>query len=246
MDLLADPWLPALAASMVFAYAVQTMTGFGSQVIVLSISAVVYPLAVTMPVVLALNLLMCGFVALRMRRAVDVKLLATEVFPWMGLGVLAGIATLRGFGFLPPKWPFGLVVVAFALKELRALSRRLAAVESAPATRRAWLASGGFVHAFYASGGPLVVTALAGTTLDRDRFRATLMTMWFVFNGVVLANVVTAGGWDHGTSVRTLALAPTVPLGIWIGEALKTRVNDRGFRVVVQATLLVAGLALLA
>lgn len=239
-----DAALVPLGAIVVVAYAAQTMTGFGSQVIALSLAALLVPLDEAMPVVLALNLAVSAVVALRARAHVDLPLLLRVVVPRFGLGALLGLGVAATLG-APPRGPFGAVVLLLAGVELVRLARGRAPAPLPPPARDACLVAGGLLHGVWASGGPLVATGLSRTDLDRERLRATLVALWAPFNGLVLLSLVLRGAWTPATTAATLWLLPTIPLGIGLGELLRRSVDETGFRVALQALLVVAGLALL-
>jgi len=104
--------------------------------------------------------------------------------------------------------------------------------------------SAGITHGLFASGGPLLVYALAGTTLDKTRFRATLICVWFLLN-----SVLTFAFFLDGRLLPALpALAWLVwllPVGILLGEQLHRRVDEVRFRMLVYGLLLVTGMLLL-
>jgi uncharacterized membrane protein YfcA len=241
--LLTEPRLAVLSACVVLAYAVQTITGFGSQVIALSLGALLFPLEEVMPVVLALNLCVCAVTLARNWLLVERGLLGRSVLPWMGAGAVGGLGVVFATG-APPRWPFGAIVLAQSLRELLRIARGRTATVPGPAATRAYLVAGGIAHGLYGSGGPLAVTAIARTGLDVHRLRATLVALWLILNSFVLAALVARGAWTHAVTVRALALSPTVPLGILLGEALRARANESSLRLAVQVLLFGSGAAL--
>lgn len=240
-----EPRLAGLAACTVLAYAVQTTTGFGSQVIALSLGALLFPLEEVMPVVVALNLGVCAAGVLRDRGRVDLGLLVGRVLPWMFAGAAAGLAIAVSMTGRLPRWPFGAIVLASAARELARLRSGREGDPPSPIAGRALLLAGGVAHGLYASGGPLVVASLTRSGLDPARLRATLLALWLVLNSLVLGTLIARGAWTEAATTRALALLPTVPLGVFLGEAARSRADDRTLRVAIQCLLVVAGLALL-
>ena len=103
----------------------------------------------------------------------------------------------------------------------------------------------GLTHGLFASGGPLLVYALNGIRLDKGRFRATLVLVWFSLNSLLTLGFLISGDLARQGG-HLLALVPVVLLGIVLGEALHHRVDERRFRQVLFTVLLLAGVALLA
>ncbi|QKK04082.1 MAG: sulfite exporter TauE/SafE family protein [Pseudomonadota bacterium] len=123
--------------------------------------------------------------------------------------------------------------------------------EHAPGDGRrhpAWLSraltfAAGITHGLFASGGPLLVYALAGTRLDKGGLRATLVTVWFSLNaGLTVAFLV------DGTLVPALpkvaAYLPVLGTGYLLGEFLHHRLDERRFRQLVYVMLIATGAAL--
>lgn len=233
--------LAALGAIVLLSYTTQAMTGFGSTVIALTLGAHLFPISDLIPVLVALNLPLCLVLVLRHRAHVDCELLAGSVLPWMGAGLILGLA---GAGFLRGealRRAFGALVAAFAAREL--LGARAPAM--APGAFRFWLAASGVVHGVYASGGPVLTYALSRRELSRSALRATLLAVWLVLNAAVLAACLWRGDWTAREAGRVLALLPVVPVGLLLGERLHQTVSENAFRFVVQSVLVVSGVALM-
>lgn len=241
-ELATSPWL-LLGAFILLAYTTEAMTGFGSIVIALSLGALVLPISAMLPVLVPLNIVMTGYLAWRLRRHVDRAALLQLILPAMAAGTAAGYALHPWLGEAELKTLFGLLVVWFAARELWR-SRRA----PIPATRgrlwsQGWTFAAGITHGLFASGGPLLVYALAGANLDKARFRATLIVVWFTLNSLLTAAFLADGSLLPALP-RVAAYLPLLPVGVLLGEYLHRRVDEAGFRRAVFAVLLVAGAAL--
>jgi uncharacterized protein len=236
-------WLWLLAIFVLFAYTVEAVTGFGSIVIALSLGALLLPVSELLPVLVPLNILMTGWLSWRLRHHIDVRLLATRILPLMGIGTLVGYLLLP---FLHEQWLkplFGLLIVWFAGRELWRLHR------NRPVHHPHWITpplilSAGITHGLFASGGPLLVYALVGTKLDKARFRATLISVWFVLNSsLTLAFLL--DGRLHSALPTIVWLAGLIPVGVLLGGYLHHRVDESVFRKLVYALLVVTGALLI-
>lgn len=225
---------------------VQTMTGFGFNVIAVTLGALFLPIKVWLPVVVTLNLPMAGWIAWRHRHHISWPLLLRHILPLMLVGGAVGLGLALALSGDVLKRVFGVLVVVLAGRELWRLGR--ADHGAAPATAaypaRVWVLLAGLLQGLYASGGPPLVYALSKVAIDRAVFRATLMTLWFTLNSCLVVAYASSGLWTTDTAVRCAWLLPLVPLGIVVGDWLHHRVSDRGFSVAVQLVLLIAGLAL--
>lgn len=234
-------WL--LAIFILFAYTVEAVTGFGSIVIALSLGALLLPVSQLLPVLVPLNILMTGWLSWRLRRYIDFPLLLTRILPLMGIGTLAGYLLLPVLNEQWLKPMFGLLVVWFAGRELWRMRR------SGASRHPDWLTaplmfSAGVTHGLFASGGPLLVYALAGTTLSKERFRATLISVWFVLNSSLTVAFALDGRLYQALPLL-IWLVALIPLGVWLGGKLHARVDEQYFRRLVYVLLVVTGMLLM-
>lgn len=234
-----------LAPIVLLAYTTETFTGFGASVITVTLGAHFYPIEKLVPVNVLLNLVVSTYIAGRHRKHADISLLLKRILPNMAVGMAIGVATFPFVRGVWLKWLLGIFVVVFALQQLHRLRRP--AGEVAPLSL--WQAGlfqvlAGVAHAYFSTGGPPLVYSLSRLGLSKGVFRATLSVVWWVF-AVVLVGVFT---WDGRLDREVLqlyaALLPTMPLGIWMGEKLHGRVDERHFRLFVYVLLLVSGTVL--
>jgi hypothetical protein len=241
MDLI---WL-ALAGFILLAYTLEAITGFGSIVIALSLGALLLPIDQLLPVLVPLNICMTGYLVWRHRQMIDRHLLLSMILPGMLLGTLIGYALLPFLDAALAKRLFGALVLWFAARELWRL--RHATVQP---VRPLWLSRllsvcAGVSHGLFASGGPLLVFALAGTALDKARLRATLVTVWFTLNSVLTLAFLLDGRLLPALP-QVASYAPLLLIGVWLGERLHQRFNEQHFRIAIYLLLLVTGGLLLA
>ncbi|MFI8608922.1 sulfite exporter TauE/SafE family protein [Pseudomonas sp. NPDC077649] len=235
----------ALGAFILLAYTLEAVTGFGSIVIALSLGALLLPIDQLLPVLVPLNIGMTGYLVWRHRAQIDRPLLLGTILPGMLAGTALGYLLLPYLDAALLKRGFGLLILWFAGRELWRL-RHAAALPLRPAWLTRLLTLGaGLSHGLFASGGPLLVYGLAGTALDKARFRATLVTVWFSLNSLLTAAFLLDGRLQPALP-QVLAYAPLLLLGLWLGERLHRRFDERHFRLVIYCLLLVTGVLLLA
>lgn len=221
------------------AFLVQTVTGFGSTVLAVVFGSWLLPVEALVPVLLLVDLPLVGFLAVRERARIDRGLLRRLVLPWMGAGVVLGAAAAPWLGGAALQKGYGALVVALVTRELLG-----GAPASSVGAARAFTLGAGVVHGIWGSGGPLLVQAVRPALGDRGAFRATLCTVWLVFDGVVLATIVARGGFEGETLTRALLVAPAMPLGVWLGDRLHHHLPEAPFAALVRALLWVGGAAL--
>ncbi len=236
-------WI-AIGGFIFLAYTLEAITGFGSIVIALSLSAQLVPIDAVIPVLVPLSVCMSSYLVWQHRHNIDRDLLLRTILPGMVLGTLVGYGVKPYLDEVLLKRLFGLLILWFAGRELWKLRH-----VTEPRLRPRWLTNlltlaAGLSHGLFASGGPLLVYSLGGVALNKARFRATLVTVWLCLNG--LLSVVL---WFDGRLLPVLpkvaAYLPLLVIGVWIGEHLHHKVSERHFRIAIYCLLLVTG-ALLA
>lgn len=239
-----DPWL-WLALFILIAYTVEAVTGFGSIVIALSLGALLLPIPALLPVLVPLNILMSGYLAFRHRDAIHWPTLLQLILPLMAAGTLLGYLLRPWLGASILQGLFGMLIIWFAARELWRMARQQAVTAHPGWLTRTLMLGAGMTHGLFASGGPLLVYALTGGTLDKARFRATLIAVWFSLN-TMLTVIFLLDGSLWASLPRVAAYAPLLVIGVIVGEWLHRHVDEVRFRQLVFAMLLVTGVALLA
>lgn len=233
-----------LAAVVLLAYTAQAITGFGSTVLSLTLAALFLPIAFLLPIVVALNVPFCAYLVWTERDAIDRRLLGREVLPLMLAGVAAGAGATPWLGGDDLKRGFGALVLGLALLELWRLLRGRDPAPRPPLRIGLTLAAG-FAQGLYASGGPLLATALAGSGLTKRTLRASLSVVWLATNSALSLWFLAGGRFDRAATVTMLWLLPLTLAGLWLGDRLHDRIDERVFRLLVNFLLLVSGAALL-
>ncbi|MBM7059234.1 sulfite exporter TauE/SafE family protein [Pseudomonas sp. UL073] len=238
-----DPWL-LLGAFIFLAYTLEAMTGFGSVVIALSLGALVLPIKDMLPVLVALNIFMSGYLTWKLRQHIDRRLLLGLILPCMALGTVAGVVLSPWLSDASLKQGFGVLIVWFAVRELLRMGQNKAAAQPPLWMTRLQIGAAGITHGLFASGGPLLVYALAATELDKARFRATLVCVWFSLNSLLTLAFLAKGSLTPALP-HIAAYLPLLAVGVLLGERLHHRVAEQHFRIGIYLLLCVTG-ALLA
>ncbi|MDX1597480.1 MAG: sulfite exporter TauE/SafE family protein [Marinobacter sp.] len=240
--MLPDPWL-LLGLFILTAYTIETITGFGSIVIALSLGALLLPIPQLLPVLVPLNMVMTGFLVVQHRRDLDLRLLLGLILPLMLTGTVAGYLLVPWLGNHSLQVVLGGLLVWFAGRQLWMIHHGLSHTPHPPLITRGLVFSAGITHGLFASGGPLLVYAMAGIARSKTRFRATLLAVWFILNTTLSVLYL----WD-GTLLanldRTVLYLPLLILGILIGNRVHHWLNEEHFKIVVFTLLGVTGMAL--
>lgn len=241
--MLHDPWI-WVGAFILLAYTVEAITGFGSLVIALSLGALLLPLSQLIPVMIALNVLMSGYMAWRNRRHIHWPTLLKLILPLMLFGTLVGYGLRPWLGDQLLKAAFGVLVLWFSSRELWRMYHQRIAQPHPPMLNRVLTFGAGITHGLFASGGALLVYAMAGTPLNKSYLRATLLSVWFSLN-TCLCVIFLLDGSLMPALPRVVSFIPLLVVGALLGEFLHHRLNEHRFRQFLYSLLVIAGTLLL-
>lgn len=229
---------------ILLAYTLEAVTGFGSIVIALSLGVLFLPFDKILPILVALNICMTSVLAFKNRKSIDRKLLLTVILPGMLLGTLAGYFAKPYFDDVILKQVFGLLIVWFSARELWRMYH-----QHKDASRPLWLTKvitfcAGITHGLFASGGPLLVYAVAGTQIDKARFRATMVFVWFTLNALLTVAFLIDGRMQP-VLINVLFYIPLLVVAVKLGNYLHEKVKEQHFRVAIYSLLLMTGVILI-
>lgn len=228
-----------LGSAIFLAYGIEAMTGFGSIVLALSMGALVFDLQTLVPMMVTLNILMTAPLTFRHRQHIQWPLLLQRVLPLMLAGTAVGIYLTP---LVPAAWSkllFALLIIWFAARAV--LQKQ--PPQMIPLRRDLTIAGAGVTHGLFASGGPMLVYAIARLGLNKAQFRATLLTVWLTLNSGMTLWFFSNGALAQQAH-NILLMVPCVIAGALLGNALHHKINEAHFLRVVFALLLIVGFLL--
>ncbi len=231
-----------LVPIVLLSYSAQVLSGFGSIVIAVTLGAHLFPIEHLLPILVPLDFLTCGYVALRHFRHTDFAVLFKRIIPFMFVGLGLGIILSHLLAGRVLKIIFGVFIVFISVRELMQIIRphaRPGTIEKIKFI--AYVFSAGVIYGIYASGGPLLVYAVSKLKLSKGIFRSTLTTLWVLLDVILIVSYWINGGLNIAAFKYVGFLLPVVGLGVLIGEKLHYRVNEYWFRIIIFSILLLAG-----
>ena len=229
------------ALVLVAAYTVRGVAGFGSGLIAIPLLAVVYPLTLVVPLVVALDYAGSAGQGIRQRRSVSWRDLL-PLAPFTVAGVLAALYLLDALDARVLRLCLGAFVIVYAVYQLSPLPPIRASRFSA----LPYGVLGGLVGTLFGTGGPFYVIYLSMRGLGKDALRASFAA-WFVVDGTLRLAGYAAFGFLGVDALTAIAMAlPFAVVGMLVGGRIHTNLSQEQFRRFISILLLVSGCLLIA
>lgn len=239
-----SPWLLVAAPlTVVAAYVVFGLGGFGSTVVSVPILAHFLPVSYLVPLMVLLDLVSAVIVGRQGRAHVSTPELKRLV-PWMFGGFVIGATVLVGVPDRYLRIALGIFATAVGLHGILnpVLHRTISTLWAVPAGL-----AGGAIATIFGAGGPIYATYFSGRLRDKTELRSTLSTLIsisafsralvYAVSGLLLHLAILLG---------MLALAPFVWMGLAIGQRIHVGLTQEQMRRALGGVLVLTGLSLLA
>lgn len=162
-------------------------------------------------------------------------------------GVAAGAALWSVLSADAVRLIIGVIAVGFVAFQI-ARDRGWLTMTGLPAGRGAGLAWGavaGFTSFISHAGGPAAAIFLLSRGLDKRRFQATTVAVFWLLNVAKFVPYAALGIFSRDTLLAGLILSPLAVLGIWAGVRLHRAIPQGAFFVIMYGLLTVTGLRLI-
>jgi len=219
-----------------FANFVQAVTGFGGGPISMPPSMALVGVAEAKAAVTFILWITCVVISIREIKNIDLKQLGI-ILAGMVPGVFVGMWL---FSILPLQilmLIYGIIVIIIG-------GWKLFFPESGDIPkpyRIAALILAGLMQGMFTSGGPFLVIYAITAIPDKNRFRATISTVWSTINTYMVIHMLIQGMYSGvATNLVIYSIIP-VALAIFIGKKVSDRLNRELFLKVVYVLLMVSG-----
>lgn len=237
-----EPTVLALSFVIIFtAGFLQGLVGFGSGLLSVPLLSFMFVPKFVVPLTLVHGLIMNMYLSARNRRFIQWK----RVLPLLLTGLIGIPVGTMVLLFIPSsglKIIMGAVISMFAILLLRGLSRKF------KRERLGLVPVGlvsGILNGSISMSGPPVILFLSNQGVRKDRFRANLVTYFFLLNILTLIIFLAAGILTEEVLITAVILLPPLPLGILAGEYLSKRVSEKLFRTIALLLVLGTGISAL-
>jgi uncharacterized protein len=234
-----------IATSIVTAYVIRGMSGFGAGLIAAPMLAFVLPVQTVVPTTGLLVFVLFIVITIRDRHDVDWVELKRLAVPTV-VGVIASLFVFRLLDNNLLLLMLGSFLVLYALYMFAV--QVLGLPQFRCSERWAWpLGFGGsfFDTMFGGGGGTLVVIYMNARGLARMQFRATLAMLWFIEMIARIGGYAASGFYTRDVLILVVCLLPFMALGTWIGERLGNRVRPEVFQRILAGLLAASGISLI-
>ncbi|GJG98380.1 sulfite exporter TauE/SafE family protein [Cupriavidus pauculus] len=227
-----------LGATVVSAYTVFGLTGFGAAMVAVPILVQFMPLQFVVPMLLLLDLVTTAMVGMRNWSSVSRPELL-RLIPFMLVGVALGTTVLAQ---VESRWllvALGLFVILMTARALLSASARAEGVANGWAVPAGVV--GGIFSALFGTGGPIYTMYLSRRLPQIDAFRSTIAAVILLSALVRLAAFASSGLLQQEDLLRSAAIAmPFSLIGLAIGSRLRRVISADAVR---RALLLFLGLS---
>ncbi|MHB1644915.1 MAG: sulfite exporter TauE/SafE family protein [Candidatus Acididesulfobacter diazotrophicus] len=227
---------------IIIAFFVRATIGFGSGLIAVSILTLLFPIRFTVPVVFVLD-----FVGSMLLGAYDFKEVKWHdlnyLLPFTVLGLLFGGILLKYAN--PQKLTIflGLFILLYVIYGFIVKQEKLPYAKNYVGAPLGFL--GGFIGSLYGGGGPPIVAYLQMRHHNKRGFRATFQIV-AITDSIFRAFLYTyLGLLTFSVLKMSFLLIPFVLLGLFFGNKLHFRINQKFFYIFTMIVLLCAAIGLI-
>ena len=233
---------PLLPALILFLGAfTQSMTGFGSALVAMSILPSLLGLPVAAPIVAATGLVLESMLSLRYRQSLRVdavwRVLAASL-----IAVPFGVLLLRHIDERAALFVLGLLLVIYSLYAL--IGFRLPNLAHPTWAWITGLLSGLLGGAYNTSGPPIVVYGNC-RGWDAAQFKSNLSSFFVINSLFVTASHFFSGNFTADVTRTILLCLPATVLGFILGQYMDRWLDPRRFRKIVLVLLIILGIRLM-
>ncbi|MBN1690581.1 MAG: TSUP family transporter [Dehalococcoidia bacterium] len=234
-----------LVLVLIFAHTVETVLGFGANIIALALGIFIFPLETILPVLVILGLLQSLWLVARWFKHIRWQVLFLNILPAAIIGMAIGISyrTLVG-NYTQLLILLGVFIMAVSVMEIVLIYKTRVAGGSLP-WYLGWpiLIVGGIFHGIFASGSPLIIYYSSRELKEPAEFRATISMLWLILSIILIVNLFSIGQINVTTLATTGIVLPGLILGIVFGSRMTFRTLV--YKVLIYALLFIAGMLLI-
>lgn len=236
-----DYLLVIISLCVFMGYTIEIMTGFGGVLIALLLATLFVPFNDAFGYVLASSVLMTSYMMSRYYKDIDTYLLFKVIAPWMLIGGVLGALLQPYLSPGPMLFIFSVLILGVSIYNLYPPKSS----EPPPLTsaNKFYIFIAGIVQGAFASGGPMLVAGLANVSINKTQFRATMISVWWMTNSLLLINLIASQGVNSTELKEVGLIALTLPLAYKLGIYGHQLINENRFKHSIFQLLAVISIA---
>ncbi|WP_422124602.1 sulfite exporter TauE/SafE family protein [Planococcus sp. X10-3] len=213
----------------------QTSTGFGFSILATPFLLLLFPVSDAIQINLVLSLLISAALISKIRHDIDFDILKRLIIGSIA-GMPIGIAVFVAADM--EKLKLGISLVILLLTLLLILSFRIRQTRG-----RDFLFGGlsGSLTTSIGMPGPPLLLYFSGTNTQKEKLRGTTLAFYLFIYSISLVLQIFFTGTHKTVWLSSAAAIPVVLLGLYLGQRLFHRIDQRTFRYVTYAILLFTG-----
>ncbi len=223
-----------------FSNFVQAVTGFGGGPISMPPSMALVGINEAKAAVTCILWITCVIISVREIKNIDFKHLGI-ILACMIPGVIVGMWLFATLPLAVLMLVYGIIVVFIGLWKLF-----FPESGGLPASVRIGaLILSGLMQGMFTSGGPFLVIYAVSAIHDKNRFRATISTVWAVINTYMVGRMIFSGMYANGEYMLVVYSLIPVAIAIFVGKKVADRLDRELFLKVIYALLAISGALLI-
>lgn len=228
-------------AIIVLAFLIRGVAGFGSGLVAIPLLALMFPLAMVVPVVGLLDYLAASGHGMKHRKSISWSSIL-PLLPFTLAGIVTALYLFKTLDADLLRRALGVFVLLFAAYTLlnRAQTLRGSRYWAIPGGF-----AGGFISALFGTGGPFYVIYLRLMNLDKQVFRATAAAIFLIDGSSRIVGYFVSGFYSMQLIIIVALAIPVMWLGLYIGEHIHTSLSQQDFQRGISLILIGSGVALL-
>ena len=167
------------------------------------------------------------------------------IVPGSMIGIALGTLTFGMLGDYAIRMMIGSITILFVLNNWFGLASKQVKRGRSAVRGTCWASLSGFTSFISHIGGPPIMMYLLPQQMEKVVYIATINLFFLIANAVKVFAYAGLGQLSLANLSTSLVLAPLVPLGVWLGFWLQTKVNQKWFYRIAENCLLLTGIQLI-
>ncbi len=222
---------------------VQAITGFGSNVIILSLGVLFYDFYEILPIALFFNILMGVYFLVLKFRELEFGFILKKILVIMGLGFLLGIFISEFIKHTNANINklLAILILTLSTYEVSIILSKKENLKQNLVVANFLIFLSGTIQAIFATGGPFLVYGLQKINLNKRKFRNSLIFIWLIFNSILLMQ----NPINEKQLKISLIIFIALPLGIYLGEKIHNRISIERFNLATRVILIITSIIII-